>query len=579
MIILCQDNPRKRVYMRYLIASILFLFLLAQAQDVFVGEWQGDIGPGTLNLGILVHFESTKQGLTGTIDIPAQQSKGVPLDILEVAATTIRFAIQGVPGEPTFEGRLEGDTLSGTFTQGGQSLPFSLERAGSAKGFAVIKDYLGNWEGAIKTIDLKVGLSFSDNNGIMESLITIPVQGFEGLMRIQELSSTRITMLIEGIPGNPSFKGELSGDSISGTFSQSGQNFPFSLERTDKALSLERPQDPIKPYPYKAEEVTFNNGDITVAGTLTLPEDQGPFATVVLITGSGPQDRNEELLGHRPFLVIADALTRSGFAVLRTDDRGVGGTGGDLNQASYNDLASDVLAGLEFLKTRPEIDPKRIGLFGHSEGGYIAPIVATQSDDVAFVIMMAGPSVSGLEVLKLQNKLILKQEGASDEDIEKQLVYLDAFADAFERNAYDEVAALTQVRMSDSFADLPEAERPSPEVQAQMIEAQVSDVATPYFRNFAVFDPQPYLKQLTTPVLAFYGAKDIQVDATQSVEPLQEALEEAGNDDVTIHVFEGLNHLMQPAETGSVSEYGEIEITIAPEVLVFITEWLQTRFK
>jgi pimeloyl-ACP methyl ester carboxylesterase len=565
--------------MKSILLLILLMLPLTKAQEALVGDWQGEIGPGILNLGVIVHFKLDNK-LTGRIDIPAQQSMDVPLEILEVTESNIRFAIQGVPGQPTFEGRLEQDTLSGTFTQSGQSLPFNLERMGtsSAQGPAVIESYLGNWEGRIQTIDLKVGLSFIDNKGIMESRITIPAQGFKGLIKIEEISEQSITLLIQGIPGNPTFIGELSGDTLAGTFTQSGQDLPFSLKRTNETLSLKRPQDPLEPFPYLVEEVSFSNGDINIAGTLTLPDGQGPFSTVVLITGSGPQNRDEELLGHRPFLVISDALTRAGFAVLRTDDRGVGGSSGDLSQASYEDLASDVMAGLEFLKTRSDIDAKRIGLFGHSEGGYIAPFVASQSQDVAFVIMMAGPSVNGLEVLKLQNQLILKQEGASEEEIEKQLIYLEEFADALERNAYDKVAKLTEGRMKDSFANLPEDEKPSPEVQTQMIEAQITEVATPYFRNIVVFDPQFYLKKLTIPVLAFYGSKDIQVDAEQSVEPLRQALQEAGNDDVTIKVFEGLNHLMQPSKTGALNEYAEIEITVAPEVLETVIQWLQARF-
>lgn len=555
---------------------------LGLAQEAFLGDWQGEIGPGSLNLGVVVHFESTAEGLSGSIDIAAQGAQALPLTIGEVAEQSIAFVIQGVPGNASFVGRLEQDKLVGEFSQAGQHFPFLLERLSAAGSTApeTIEAYLGNWEGVIGkgSTDLKIGLSFSDAEGVMEADIVIPAQGFKGKLKIQELSETTISLLIQGIPGNPRFQGELVGDRISGIFSQSGQDLDFSLSRSLEALSTKRPQDPTPPFPYSVEEVEFSSGDTTIAGSLTIPEGDAAFPAIIMITGSGPQNRDEELLGHRPFLVISDALSRAGFAVLRTDDRGVGGSSGELSQASYAQLADDVIAGLEFLKTRTDIDPGRIGLFGHSEGGYLAPLVASQRSDLAFIIMMAAPSVAGLEVLELQNRLILQQEGESETEIAKQIAFLRLLADALKREAYDEAASLTEARVKESFAAMAESEKPSEELQAQIIETQVANVANPYFRNVMVFDPQPYLRELRLPVLAFYGSKDIQVDAEQSLEPLRAALQEAANSDVTLKVFEGLNHLMQPAVTGAISEYGDIEITIAPEVLEFVIAWLRERF-
>lgn len=562
--------------------TFFMIFALAQGQDAFAGDWQGEIGPGVLNLGVVVHFSQDGEKLSGTIDIPAQGAEAMPLNVAEVNDSSAVFSIAGVPGDPTFNGTLVDGKISGTFSQSGQDFEFSLEpmSADAPAGPATIEAYLGNWQGTIDPgdLDLAVGLTFEDRDGIMQGAIQIPAQSFDGSVKISELTEDGITMVIEGIPGNPTFEGRLESDTISGSFSQGGMDTDFSLQRSDAAIDTSRPQDPSEPYPYRAEEVTYPSGDIEIAGTLTLPEGEGPFPTVILITGSGPQNRNEEIAGHRPFLVLADAITKAGFAVLRTDDRGVGGTGGNLEEANYDVLTNDVLAGLAFLKTRAEIDPGRIGLLGHSEGGYIAPLVASESDDVAFVIMMAGPGVTGLEVLELQNRLLMAQAGASEEEIAGQITYLDNLADALNRDAFDEAKALTEAEIQKSFDAASEEERPDEASLAEIMDAQTSSVVTPYFKSLMLFDPQPYLKQLEVPVLAFYGSKDIQVDAEQSVGPLESALDEAGNTDVTIQVFDGLNHLMQPATTGGLEEYAKIETTIAPEVLELITGWLKERF-
>lgn len=297
---------------------------------------------------------------------------------------------------------------------------------------------------------------------------------------------------------------------------------------------------------------------------------------MLLITGSGAQDRDETVAEHKPFLVLADRLTRPGYAVLRVDDRGVGGSTGDLAQATYDDLAADVLAGVAFLKERRDIDPGRIGLFGHSEGGYLAPLAASRSEDVAFVILMAGPAVPGSEALLLQNRLIYEGAGAPKETVDAQLAYLRRLIELLKKRDYEEAGGLIRERIEGDFAAVPEAQRPSATEQEALVEAQVASTATPNFRSFVLYDPRPALEGLSIPVLAFYGGKDIQVVATQSVPALRTAL--ADNPDATVRVFENLNHLMQPAETGLLSEYAQIETTIAPRVLDLVVRWLEERF-
>lgn len=566
--------------LKRLFSLVLVCVGMGLAQETLVGNWEGIIGPDSLNLRILVRFDETDGALTGTIDIPLQQARGLPLRVA-VAADSVTFVIEGVPGEATFTGRLSGDEIAGEFEQGGQRFPFVLKRATAAEAsVAVVETLIGNWQGVIGegVIDLQIGLQFTDEAGDLVGRIAIPAQGFEGALGIRQASEAELIATIAGIPGEPTLVGEVTGDTITGTFTQGGQEFSFVLERTDAPLSLNRPQTPERPFPYLEEDITIQSGEVTLAGTLTLPEGEGPFAAVLFITGSGAQDRDEALFGHRPFLVLSDVMTRAGLATLRFDDRGVGGSTGDLSQASYDDLVADILAGVDYLISRPEIDAGRIGLFGHSEGGYLAPLAASQSEDIDFVVMMAAPAVSGLRVLELQNRLIFTLAGASEEATQAQLAFLRDSAELLEREAYDELEVLVRERILSEFAAMPDNERPSEAEQQMIIEAQVANVASPYFRSFMLYDPTPALRQLDVPVLAFFGNLDIQVPPVQSVGPLRAALRLAGNDDVTIEVFDGLNHLLQPAMTGAIEEYAQIETTIAPEVLDLVTTWLTERF-
>ncbi len=553
----------------------------AFAQDAFNGDWEGVIGPDDLNLSVIVHFEAGPDGLRGTVDLPTQGSRGLVLDV-QASADAATFVIEGVPGDPTFEGELtDDDLITGTFTQGGQSLPFRLERRVDVpEAPPVVEAFLGSWQGVIgpDSLDLTVGVTFAEVDGAFAGRITIPAQSFEGLLSVRAATEQTINFVIEGVPGNPTFEATLAEDQLQGTFTQSGASFPFTLARSDAPLSVSgsRPQDPQPPLPYREEEVTYSNGDVTLAGTLTLPAGGEPFPAMLMITGSGAQNRDEELAGHRPFLVIADAVTRAGVAVLRVDDRGVGGSSGDLSQATYDDLVGDVEAGVAFLKARPEVDANRVGLFGHSEGAYLAPLAATQTD-IAFVIMMAGPSVEGERVLELQNRLIFELADATQADVEAQVRFLRALKDVLARSAYDEAATLVETRVTEQFASLPEDERPDEATQAEIVAAQQDNIVSPNFRSFFLYDPQPALRQLDKPVLAFYGNLDVQVPPVQSVGPLRSALRAAGNDDATIEVFDGLNHLMQPAIRGGLEEYSQIETTVAPEVLSLIAQWLTER--
>ncbi|WP_227982966.1 alpha/beta hydrolase family protein [Nocardia spumae] len=421
----------------------------------------------------------------------------------------------------------------------------------------------GDWSGVLPLPDqaLPIGVTFTADG----ATASVPVQHIYDLP-LERVSTEpdAVTFALPGLPGDPFFHGRYArpGDDITGTFTQFGHDIALTLRR-GKVPAPPRPQEPNPPWPYTAEEVSYRSGDITIAGTLTKPRGPGPYPTVVLITGSGPQDRNEEIAGHKPFLLLADTLTRAGYAVLRTDDRGVGGTGGLLDTASYMDLTDDIMAGLTYLRGRPDIDGDRIGLLGHSEGGYLAPLAATRPDSrLAFVIMMAGPAVPGSEVLLEQNITLLKRENADRETVRSQVGYITTLTTLI-RNADEQ--------QIDRFATKHNNSLPPDQRQPQ---SAIDQLTTPYFEALIDYDPTPALRALRIPVLAFYGTKDVQVPAEQNAPAAQAAL--AGHPNARVHVFDGLNHLMQPADTGSPKEYPVIETTIAPEVLSYLTTWLGT---
>lgn len=364
---------------------------------------------------------------------------------------------------------------------------------------------------------------------------------------------------------------------IAGTFTQSGFSFPMELKRESAETALKRPQHPSPPFPYEEEAVTYPNekAGIRLAGTLTLPEGDGPFPAAVLISGSGPQNRDEELMGHKPFLVIADYLTRKGIAVLRFDDRGVGESEGDFGKATSKDFATDVEAAMQFLKSRPEIDTAAVGLIGHSEGGLIAPMVAARNEEVAYVVMLAGPGVTGAEIILHQRRLINEAEGGDTQEATMSEAFMK---EAFEvmRNADNLDEARKQLRplletllqKTKSTASLDSAQF------EKMVDQQLGSLVTPWFLHFIDYDPAEALEKVDCPVLVLNGGKDLQVDPEQNIPPIIAALGRGGNQDFRVKVLPDLNHLFQTSETGKPSEYAKIEETFSPDALELITEWI-----
>ncbi len=446
----------------------------------------------------------------------------------------------------------------------------------------------GAWQGMLKVGDVSIRLVINLTEKTPETwtgTLDAPDSGRKGIP-IDEVAIKHgyLDLKLKSVPA--SFEGKLNKEwsEAKGTWRQGGQSFSVTFQRLAKAaeVKLKRPQEPKRPYPYAEEEVVFDNKTdaVQLAGTLTLPKGDGPFPAVVLITGSGPQDRDETLFGHRPFLVLADYLTRRGIAVLRVDDRGVGKSTGDLNKATVEDFAKDAFAGLQYLTGRKEIDGKRIGLIGHSEGGTVASLLASRSTEVAFVVLMAGPGLKGDELWYSQTALMLKVAGASKQQVERYRQVQEQLVAIIQRETNDKAAEKELRRVLDThFASLSAEEKKAVGDFGALADAQVKNMISPSFRFNLAYDPKPTLLKVQCPVLAMNGEKDIVVACVDNLSAVEAALTAGGNKRYTTKALPKLNHFFQTCETGSFGECAKIEETLAPIALKLIGDWIGKQTK
>lgn len=448
---------------------------------------------------------------------------------------------------------------------------------------AETEDIEGVWTGTLKAsvFEQRIVFKISTNpDGTLTATMDSPDQRVENIaVNNVTFENGRLYLELKVIQG--AYEGQLKEDgSIEGKWQKDGLSFPLLLERTYVAPELHRPQEPEKPYPYIEEELSYENEEagIRLAGTLTLPRSEGPFPAVILITGSGGQDRNETVFGHRPFLVLADYLTRKGMAVLRVDDRGVGGSTGDLLGSTIEDFAGDVLAGVNYLMSRKEINPGKIGLIGHSEGADVAPIAAVRSSDVAFIVLLAGTGVTLEEFTHLQSNLVLKAAGASDRVLAMQRTSSEQMF-VILKNEKDSTVAEKKIRdiMTNFLGMLSTKEKEALGSSEATIEIQLKTLFSRWFRFFLTYDPKSTLTKVKCPVLAINGTLDLQVPSKENLSAIEEALKTGGNTDYTIQELPGHNHLFQRAQTGAISEYAKIEETISPIALRVIAQWIQTQ--
>lgn len=447
----------------------------------------------------------------------------------------------------------------------------------------------GAWTGTLETGagDLEIVLRFeaSGEDGLTATLDS-PDQGAYGIgAGPVRLDGDSVEVPVPAIGGRfeGTYRSAGTGPEIRGTWSQGGTSLPLVLTPAsgeEAAAEPERPQEPEEPLPYVSRDVAFRNeaDGIELAGTFTRPRGEGPFPAVALISGSGPQDRDESVAGHRPFLVLSDHLTRRGIAVLRYDDRGTGKSGGDFGEADSRGFARDAGAAVRWLAARDEVDSGRIGLVGHSEGGLIAPLVSRRDDEVDFLVLLAGPALPGDELLHLQAEVLIRAGGASEETLRETHRTQERLFRAVLEEDDREVRRrrIRRILTGGADADSVEAgERATPADAAdQGVEAQVRQLSAPWFRFFLRHDPAPVLERVEVPVLALFGEKDLQVPADTNMAVMRRALETAPTGEYRIVELEGLNHLFQNAETGLPAEYPRIEQTMAPEAMEAVADWV-----
>lgn len=436
---------------------------------------------------------------------------------------------------------------------------------------ALAEDATGYWKGRIAN-SLNVFLKFSKSpSGQWEGTLTVPQQNLTSTVDGLTVTDEQISFRLDGLKAGFTARWNDEAKAWVGTWSQSGQSVPLSLARTDAgALAPKRPQEDAiaaRPPAYASSEVTFANAAAgpTLAGTLSVPQGKGPFPAVVLVHGSGPLDRDQNVFNHKQFLVLADHLARRGIAVLRYDKRGIGKSGGVYKDATSFDFAADAEAAVRFLRGRAEVDTRRIGILGHSEGGLIAPLVAQRDPGLAFVVMLAAPGVRGELLMAEQIALGSKANGMPDEMIARDREVNRDLLAALASEARFETA------VGKARGVMEEAERKG-KLPAGMARQRFQLLSTPWFHSFLRHEPGPVLQQIRQPVLSLNGERDVQVPAAMNLGAIRAALK--GNPRALVKELPGLNHLFQTARTGAGSEYAEIEETFAPGALDLVSDWI-----
>lgn len=579
-----------------LIAASLPVMACGDAPAGVEGWWIGT-AKGQRSFDVVLVLERNDGGLKGQAAIPALGSLGNDIVDLRAEGDRVTGTLPVMAGTVSIDVSLAGDALEGRLlaTPPGAAapleMPLRLERTADARKVAGARRYSGQIDAGVRQIMVGLWLA-KDEAGRRCAALDIPEQGLEGLPSYVSRAEDGTMTVRMPVPGDATFVLKEAGDDLRGTFSQGALKCDIAFAPLDPAAPLPapkakaRPQDPKGPFPYTSRtfQIMMPAGHL-IEGTFIAPEGaskERPVPAVLLVTGSGPQDRDESIAGHRPFAVLADSLARRGIAVLRCDDRGVGKSTGDHASAVTDDFASDAKFALMTLAGADEVDRTRVGFVGHSEGALAAALAVGMLDEdpkadakAAFCVMLAGPGVPGDAVLREQNAALMRAAGKSDADTAAERAAHAALLDAVAQGAPAEVTrararelVLEQLRLGGM-----EADRLPPDAIDQQADAAVAQLSAPWMKRFLALDPAVALRKVTCPVLALNGSLDAQVTPQQNLPAIEKALAEA-RVPATVRVMPGLNHLFQPAKTGGLDEYASIDTTIDPAVLQAVADWV-----
>jgi len=560
-----------------------------EVREALLGGWEGVLEAGGTQLTVRFHIEKDETGtLTGTMDSPDQGVSGLPMTSVSLSGRDLDIDIAAVAGRLTGRVSEQERRIEGQWHQAGQSFGIALkpidpeqDSIGDSTGLTLDGSLwarvAGYWRGELKTpgTTLALGLEFTQPGEPLQIFLDSPDQGVEGIPATGlRHHDGRLAVLFASLAAE--LRLELASETLPGVWIQAGQEMPIEFSRGERPQPPSRPQTPEAPFPYATQTIRFPSmtGDFKLAGTLLVPET-APAAAVVLVTGSGPQDRDESIAGHRPFLVLADSLARRGIAVLRYDDRGVGESGGDHGTASLSDLADDAAAAVKALRANLGAREMAIGMIGHSEGGMIAPGVANR-EQLDFVVLLAAPGIPISDLLPLQQRLIL-EAGNADADSTAQSVETTRQLLRIIEDEPDDAQARRKIR---SLFARRIGETNNPEMSAEQIEpaadAAIRRTVNPWFRELITVDPLAEMRRIQGRVLALYGQLDLQVPPGRNAEPVRQALGHLPSSAFSVETLPGLNHLFQPAQTGHPSEYAQIETTISPDAIKRIGDWIDS---
>jgi fermentation-respiration switch protein FrsA (DUF1100 family) len=569
------------------------------AERTPVGLWQGPIAAGNGSLFVRLEVAGSAKPEV-MVTLPQAMAMRQAADDVALEGTKLGLTLNAAGIAGRFEGEVDesGAKYVGTLTlRGGTgepiSVPFSLGRTADAKATQPNT----TWEGILDVGGTKLpfAITLADHPTFGPlGAIDIPIQGLDGFPLI--VTKGEGGKLACAIPVGVQAVIEVApkDDKLVGSLKQGGMDIPVEMtKRGAQAMAgMSRPQTPKAPFPYTTRDVTIpHRFGHTLAGTLSIPArpadaaqapQQAKYPAVVMITGSGPQDRDETIFGHKPFAVIADALTRAGIAVLRFDDRGVGKSTGNFESATSYDFAADVDEATLWLRRQPEIDGARIGLIGHSEGGLIAPVVAkwqwtegTPTEAIRFMVLLGGPGVSGRDLLLVQMRKLMAAEGATAEEMDAVQALQAAAMDAvIAEKTIEEITPIARVLVAKQLDVANAHAKPVPNADLeQLTRGAVAELTSLWMRSFMAHNPQQWIQELVVPVLAMQGGLDLQVDADQNLTAIEKAAA-AGGVKLTAKRYEKLNHLFQPATKGSIDEYGTIETTFDPQALKDLVDWV-----